>query len=128
MVRVLDVSYWPGEAFGYDETLLEKRINGVTEIDIVVTHNAPGEFWPTELNNLVLGYALRDESLLEELRKERYRHTQLMEFLIRNKLKPKYWYYGHYHTRNDARYKGIKYRALDCSEMFEHKGQKNILL
>jgi hypothetical protein len=128
MVRILDVSYWRGEAFRYDEPLLKRRVNGVNKIDIVVTHNAPMEFWPTEFNRLVLGYALRDGTLLEELRKERYRHTQLMNFLIRNKLKPKHWYYGHYHTRNDARYKGIRYRALDCLEMFEHAGQKNILL
>jgi UDP-2,3-diacylglucosamine pyrophosphatase LpxH len=128
MVRVLDVSYWAGEEFRYDEELLAKRIKGDSKIDIVVTHNAPEEFWPTEFNRLVLGYALRDRNLLEGLRKERYRHTQLMNSLNRRRLKPKHWYYGHYHTSYDSKYKGIKYRALDCSEMFEHEGQKIILL
>ncbi len=123
MARVLDVSYWPGEAFGYDETLLEKRIKGVTKIDIVVTHNAPEKFYPTELADIVVAYALRDGPLLWEIKKDRYRHSQLLDFLIHKKLKPKFWYYGHFHSSYSDKHKGIKYRVLDCSEFFEHKGK-----
>jgi DNA repair exonuclease SbcCD nuclease subunit len=127
MARVLDVSYWPGEAFGYDEAIVKKKIGGLKKIDIVVTHNAPEQFHPVELSDIVVSYALRDQPLLGEIRKERYKHTQLMDLLIRKKLKPKFWYYGHFHMSYAATFKGIQYQVLDCSEFYEH-GREIILV
>ncbi len=118
--RVLNVSYWEHEAFVYDVKLLGKKINDLRKIDLVITHNAPNEFWPSELGELVILFSRVDHPLLWELKTERYRINQLMDFLVHKNLKPTYWYYGHFHASYSGKYKGIKFRALDCSEFFEH--------
>lgn len=126
-IRIQGKNYWKEERFFFDADRLQTSLNGVKKIDIVVTHNAPEQFHPVEMSDTVISYALRDQTLLGEIRKERYRHTQLMDSLIYKKLKPKSWYYGHFHMSHAANHKGIKYRVLDCSEFYEH-GREIILV
>jgi UDP-2,3-diacylglucosamine pyrophosphatase LpxH len=119
--RVLDSSYWKEEIFVYKETLLEEALEGCGKLDIMVTHSAPAEFHPLEINKLVFDWAKGDPTLISDLKKERYRHSLLLNGLEGKKLKPNFWYYGHYHFSFQSNFKGINYRILDCSELFEHK-------
>lgn len=119
--RVLNNSYWKRETFVFNESLLDKAIRKHHKVDIVVTHNAPAEFHPTEMSRLVFDWCCRDSSLLTDLKAERYRHSLLMNHLIGRNLKPKFWYYGHYHFSHQSSFEGIKYRILDCAEFFTHK-------
>jgi UDP-2,3-diacylglucosamine pyrophosphatase LpxH len=93
--RHIGSSYWVGEEFVYEESLVAMSIKELKTIDIVVTHNSPIEFHPQDLNNNVMAWSRRDTDLLSDLSKERYRHSMLLNHLIGKKLKPKFWYYGH---------------------------------
>jgi UDP-2,3-diacylglucosamine pyrophosphatase LpxH len=119
--RVLNNSYWKEEVFVYKESLLEKAIKDCDHIDIVVTHNAPAEFHPTEISQIVIDWTDKDPHLIPELKKERHKHSLLMNVLIGKKLKPKFWYYGHFHHSFNENFEGVKYRLLNCSEFFEHQ-------
>jgi len=123
-LRLPGVSYWPGEGFVFNEALVDRKLNGITKIDIVVTHNSPEQFHPTELAEIVIAYSLRDKSLLAELKHERLAHSRLMNFLIQKGLKPLNWYYGHFHESFSGKYQGIRYRVLGCSEFFEHDADR----
>lgn len=120
-VRVLNQNYWENEGFNYNYSLLEKAIEGFDHIDIVVTHEAPTEFHPTELGKLVVSYWIRDRELINDVKKERAKLSLLLNSLIGKKLKPKFWYYGHYHTSFLDSFEGIKYRIMAINEFFEHR-------
>ena len=119
--RVLNNSYWKEEVFVFNESLLEKAIGKCDHLDIVVTHGTPAEFHPSEIGPLVFEWASYDPHLITELKKERYKHSLLMNVLIGKKLKPRFWYYGHYHFSYQGNFQGIRYKILNCSEFFEHK-------
>ncbi|MBS1507021.1 MAG: metallophosphoesterase [Bacteroidetes bacterium] len=117
--RVLGKSYWKEEEFVFDQDRLESVMKDLKKLDIVVTHNAPLEFWPFEFNNLVRAYARRDENLLTDLNDEREKHSKLLK-RVTSRLTPTHWYYGHFHTIEDNQYNEIKYFALGESEIREH--------
>ena len=116
--RVEGSSYWKDEAFNFDEKLLTKTLEGIDKVDIVVTHNAPTEFWPYELSPTVQHFLERDKPLFTDLVNERNAHSNLMKQL--NRFKPRYWYYGHFHAKYKGEYEGIKYRLLDEMEIYTH--------
>lgn len=118
--RRLGSTYWVEEEFVYKESLVEKAIEGLKKVDIVVTHNSPAEFYPQDIDKNVLAWSRRDIHLLSELPKERYRHSMLLNFLVARNLRPRYWYYGHFHLSYFERFENIDYRILDCSEFFKH--------
>jgi UDP-2,3-diacylglucosamine pyrophosphatase LpxH len=119
--RTLNKSYWADEGFVLRDELLRSKINQITKLDIVVTHNAPAEFSPVEFGSIVKSWSARDHELITDLKKERARHTMLFDILVSQKLKPKFWYYGHFHYSFNDNFKGVKYRLLNCSEFFEHQ-------
>lgn len=117
--RMLGKSYWNEEEFVFDQQRLESVLKDVEKIDIVVTHNAPKEFWPFELNNLVKAYARRDENLLSDLNDEREKHSTLLNH-VTSRFAPTHWYYGHFHATEFNQYNELKYFALGESEIREH--------
>lgn len=119
--RVIEDSYWIDEGFSFDEQLFNERIREHSQIDIVVTHNAPREFQPTELNPLILEFTKKDTRLIHDLNKERRLHSKLMTALVIAKRKPMFWYYGHYHFSLQGQMAEIQYRMLGSMEFFEHK-------
>ncbi len=118
-IRREGIDYWKEEEFVFDTGKLETVIGEIKNIDIVVTHTAPSEFWPFDFNNLVRAYARRDNDLIADLSKERELHSKLLKY-ITNDFKPSHWYYGHFHTTHDDEYSGIKYFALGEHEIREH--------
>ena len=119
--RRIGSSYWKDEEFVYNESLVEKAIEGSMRIDIVVTHNSPAEFYPQGIDKNVIAWSRKDIHLLSDLPKERYRHSMLLNFLVARNLKPRYWYYGHFHLSYFEKFEDIDYRILNCSEFFEHR-------
>ena len=119
--RVEGSSYWRDEAFNFDEGLLNSAVQGLARLDIVVTHNAPSEFWPYQLNNLVEHYLDRDKTLRDDLANERTAHSNLMKHTKHKGLNPTHWYYGHFQANYNDKYEGISYRALDELEIYAHR-------
>jgi UDP-2,3-diacylglucosamine pyrophosphatase LpxH len=64
-------NYWPEERFTFDEAKLSHALDNLKSLDTIVTHNAPSEFWPQGFDRLVLRYAKRDPTLLDDLNTER---------------------------------------------------------
>ncbi len=111
--------YWKDEMFRYEKSKLEFALSQVQKIDIVVTHSAPGEFWPYETSELVKSYAKRDTSLIADLTKDREMHSELLEYFT-SKFSPSHWYYGHFHAAMTNQYKDLMYFALGEAEIREH--------
>jgi UDP-2,3-diacylglucosamine pyrophosphatase LpxH len=118
--RVLDNSYWLEEVFVYDRDKLDAAVKNCSHLDIVITHNAPAEFYPTEISSIVYEFTDKDPNLIEDVKKERSQHSLLMNDLDSRGLRPKLWYYGHYHMSRTGNYEGIDYRILDCLDFFGH--------
>lgn len=85
--------WYHGEKFVYDEEKLNEIIDN-NYIDIVVTHTAPMTFYPEQFNHLVMTKAAKDLTLLEDLKQEREQMQKIFEAFL---LKPRYWFYGHFH-------------------------------
>ncbi len=111
--------YWKEEVFVFDAEKLAGVLAEARKVDIVVTHNAPSEFWPYDLGKVVRTYAIRDINLIAELAKERDLHSKLLKY-VSTKFSPSHWYYGHFHFTNQGEYSGIKYFALGEQEIREH--------
>jgi predicted phosphodiesterase len=114
-----DVRYhWEEENFNLD---LEK-IEGVTGIDIVVTHTAPdfvyprndGKNWPF----IVRQFMGDDPTLGEDLMRERDEVTTLFNELRKNN-NFNLHIYGHFHTHVDDVVDGVHFILLDINEMYE---------
>ncbi len=118
--RILNKNYWANEGFVLNEEVLMSKINQLSKLDIVVTHNAPAEFEPIEMGKIVIEWTARDRQLLKDLKQERANHTALLSILVSQQLKPTYWYYGHFHLGLTKNFKGVNYHLLNCSEFFEH--------
>jgi UDP-2,3-diacylglucosamine pyrophosphatase LpxH len=119
--RVLNNSYWKEEEFSYEVDFLEKAIRDCDKTDIVVTHNAPTEFHPTKISQIVIDWSDKDPDLISNLKEERHKHSMLMNALIERNRKPSFWYYGHHHISHQSDFDGIIYRILNSSEFFEHR-------
>jgi UDP-2,3-diacylglucosamine pyrophosphatase LpxH len=118
--RVEGNSFWKDEIFQFKEDELNKLMRRVSKIDIVVTHSAPNEFLPNQIDETVLHFAERDENLLSDIAKERDEHSLLMDHLQRQGALPEFWYYGHFHKSLGGVFNGINYRALNTMEIFDH--------
>jgi len=80
--RIIGTDYWEDEGFVKN---LDK-ISELKDIDVVVTHTAPNFVEPFGFNGLVAHYALNDETLLDELTKERDAITEVFEQLQKNNI------------------------------------------
>ena len=121
--RVEGNSYWKNEGFAFSKESLVKSLGGLKSIDIVVTHNAPAEFWPFDFDEDTLHFMERDKDLQKDLLDERMAHSDLMAYLEKLGLLPKVWYYGHYHKSLITEYNGISYRILNAMEIVKHESE-----
>ena len=103
------VSYWSDEGVQYKPELLK-------EVDILVTHTAPSHCFPQTFNEMVYGWASEDTYLIEELTHERKTMDEIFKIC-----KPKYHFYGHFHSSWSEEINGCKHRLLDINELYELK-------
>lgn len=117
-------TYWFDEAFNLNsEILLE-----LTDIDLVVTHSAPGEASPVnDYNNqymshgyLVESYSKNDSELKNDLNKERQGLSEMLR-ILKEKNNIKSWYYGHFHSSKKENIDGIEFVLVDCNEIVKHE-------
>lgn len=116
-------NYWKEEIFIYDDNILMASLSNIDNLDIVVTHSAPKEFWPYDLGQLVRNYIGSDSELFTDLNNDREQHSLLLKSLVK-KFQPKTWYYGHFHAIADGEYSGIQYFALGEMHIHQHGVQQ----
>lgn len=107
--RTEGTSYWKDE-----EVVLEKDL--CKEVDILVTHTAPSVCFPQAFNEMVYSWADDDPSLITELTNERSKMNKIFDAC-----KPKYHFYGHFHSSWSEEVNGCKHRLLNINELCELK-------
>lgn len=115
-------SWWPDEVF----TLDKDKLNGVKNIDIIVTHTAP-TFCPID-NTFGFGPFVEgmirqtgDIDLKSDLLFERFQMDEVFEILKNNGNNIKNHYYGHFHRSAFVKHEGIKHRLLNIGELWEER-------
>ncbi len=109
----------PGKTWWLEEDMvLREDLAGPA--DVLVTHSGPSWLSPPA-NPLVEFYIRMEESfgcktLRQELLDEQLRHDRLFELV-----RPKYWYYGHYHHSAIHQHEGCEIRQLDLAELARHR-------
>lgn len=100
---------------------LETLETVIRDVDIIVSHTAPKEFFPYTLNNIVKRYIEKEKKmgldLLYHLEVERNYLSKVYEIF-----KPTEYYYGHFHSSNiDITNNGTKIKCLGINELFERR-------
>lgn len=104
--RKIGVSYWENESLLFDRSLCQ-------EVDILITHTSPSYCFPQQFNEMVYGWAREDAYLIEDLTEER----AVMDEIFRI-CKPKYHFYGHFHSSWSEKINGCAHRLLDINELY----------
>ena len=99
-----------------DEALAE--INAKYKVDIVVTHTSPS-FCELLTKYGLLGWAKRDETLLEDCERERAILDHIFDSLFETGQPLTHWYYGHFHKSWTSTIYGILFSMLDIMEFKE---------
>lgn len=109
--------YWPNESPFYDKSKLD-AINEVCAIDTVITHTSPS-FCELNSHQGLQSWAIRDEDLLNDVKRERKVMDDLYAYLYSKSHPLRYWFYGHFHQSWHCEIDGIQYNMLDCMELRE---------
>ena len=109
--------YWFREQPVYDETLLE-AISAEHTIDTVISHTAPS-FCEVKSHNGLTDWTIRDEDLLDDVKRERKTMNSIHSFLREHQHPLRWWYYGHFHQSWHSEIDGVQYNMLDCMELRE---------
>jgi hypothetical protein len=111
--RELGKTWWVEEEMVLREDLAHPA-------DVLVTHAGPSWLSPPP-NLLVEGFIRSEEaigchSLRQELADEQLRHDRLFELV-----KPRHWYFGHYHQRADHQHEGCAIKQLGLADVVLHE-------
>lgn len=106
--RKVDVTYWKNEPVIFDTKKLQKLSN----IDIVATHTAPNFCHPTSKEGIKL-WMEQDSKLRHDLDLERKTMTDIYDELVMNNKNITHWFYGHFHMNHTEVFDGIEFNVLD---------------
>jgi predicted phosphodiesterase len=116
--------HWVDEAFKYDKLKIDKINKLHLPIDIICSHAAPSNCYPTLTNNERANeWMENDLNLKNDLTKEREDLRQLLCDLISYKNPVKAWYYGHYHSHNVEDIDGVRYTLLDMGRASKRESE-----
>lgn len=103
-------SYWANEHIIYEPKISE-------HIDVICTHSAPTFCHPVDKGDIVYQFAEYDDTLLEDIQKER----EILD-KVYNDYKDTItdWYYGHFHTSMFQVINSTKFRLLGIGEFIRH--------
>jgi len=87
--------YWENEATSLDKDKLDEIFKSYDKIDYVISHSSPSFTEPSEFE-ATGEWCNLDESLKEDIKKERITLDRIFEYLRDNERTPIYWAYGHY--------------------------------
>ena len=118
-----DIRYhWEDEKFVLDREKLE----GMRDINIVVTHTAPHYAKPFDVKGqwpyIVAQFMGEDERLGDDLVAERTMLDEMYDILDKNNHIDD-WFYGHFHRNDTTLHKSTLFHLLDINEMYEHKDE-----
>jgi len=117
--------YWYDEPF----QLNKEKLEGLTDIDYVITHSCPKFTYPiNDTNNGIDSHGPfiqrlvweGDDKLKDDLNKEREDITAMYDILNNNNTIKK-WFYGHFHCHKKETINGIEFILLDCDEFYDVK-------
>lgn len=115
LTRKVEKSYWVDETFVLDINKLESLRN----IDIVVSHTAPGYCMPMYRDASIIDeYELEgDRTLKNDLSIEQKNMEKAFKILQKNN-NITHHYFGHYHNYGMIEVDNIKHRVLDINELY----------
>lgn len=116
--RLKPAAFWFDERPHYDEASLNAICEGCEHIDTVVTHTSPS-FCELISQDGIMGFAKKDEGLIQDIREERNTMDRIWEHLNKAGKKPSDWLYGHFHRSWHQIIEGTAFTMLDCSELKE---------
>jgi predicted phosphodiesterase len=95
--------WWP------DEVVKKLEVSGINA-DIVISHTAPLSFSPPLKR---FGDYIREETWEEMYGERKYLDDVLQ------KIRPKYWYYGHFHNSYTGTVENTLYKGLSIMELYD---------
>lgn len=116
-------TYWKEEEFVLNEDIL----NGLKDINIVVTHSAPEFAFPRGYDTPFLkSFYYGDPELRTDLMVERSEISRMYNVLITKSLFKQNneiyaWYYGHFHQKKEEYHNDIMFRLCNIGEIVEVK-------
>lgn len=118
-----DIRYhWENEKFVLDREKLE----GMRDINIVVTHTAPHYAKPFDVKGkwpyIVAQFMGEDVHLGDDLINERNALNEMYDILNKNNLIDD-WFYGHFHRNDTTLHQSTLFHLLDINELYEHKDE-----
>lgn len=105
----------PGHSYWSDEVVVFEK-DKCQEVDVLVTHTAPSWCYPQTVNDMVLGWAREDKTLLEDLKKERNLLDNIFYLT-----KPSLHVYGHFHSNWNETINNCKHKLMDINEVWEDR-------
>lgn len=111
------VTWWEDEVFILDED----KINGISGVDILITHSAPSNLPPINFDGnfpwVVKQFVPNDPNLLHDLINEREELTKLFDLLkVNNNIK--HHFYGHFHSSYNTQRGDCKHICLNINEFY----------
>lgn len=110
--------YWVNEPPVFDRSKLETVCERFV-IDAVASHTAP-DFCELRNKNGLSSFAAYDETLLDDVTKERQSMTDIYRTLTTDLKQPlSHWFYGHFHKSNTEIIDGVYFKMLNIIECIE---------
>lgn len=109
--RNKNIDYWIREATPYPRDILNKH-------DYIFAHDCPSfiNHSTESVEKTFPSFVEKDKLLLDDLKKQR----EIMDYVV-DKVRPKEYYYGHYHNSELQEHNGCSYRCLNINELKELK-------
>lgn len=112
--RFGDERWWPDEVFVLDK----EKLSNIRNVNILVTHTAPRNCYPSNKNGFPPHVNVSDTNLVQDLIVERYLVQEALDTLKGNN-KLELHLYGHFHESNDEEINDTRHRLLDVGELWE---------
>lgn len=109
--------YWQDESPIYDKEKLN-LIKQLCKVDTVITHTAPS-FCELTQKDALKSFATFDETLLNDVDRERATIDQIYNHLKTDFHPLRNWYYGHFHQTHCASIDNVLFDMLDIMEFRE---------
>lgn len=107
--------FWRNESPFFDKEKLS-MIDETCAVDVVITHTSPS-FCELSSHQGLHDWAMRDESLMEDVKYERKVMDNLFKHLKENNHPLRHWFYAHYHQSWHAEIDGVQFNMLDIKEL-----------
>ena len=96
--------YWENEAPIFDGSKIQSHINDGVIIDSIVSHSSHNTAIP-HTKTLSKEWLKLDKNLKSDMAHERQVLTDVFDFISSQKMKIKWWSYGHFHLNDDRKIK-----------------------